>query len=461
MSNTAARRPGTRTGRPPGNVFRRALGAFLLLLLYDGAIRKWLLPGMEQIVFITKDALLLAALLHAALGRRHKTPAMMQPVARMLFTLYAVWAVLEMGNPALPNLLVAIWGLKSHLLYASLVVLLPLAFRSLDEIFQVLAKIYPWAVIPVCSLAFAQLAAPPDSFINQQVKGGTEGTAYFGEASLVRVTGTFSYISGMAAFVEVATLLGIGLFMLGVRSRLFLAALGFALAALPATGSRAVVAVVLLGSAIQLLSSFAARLIGLLSALRVAAALAILVAISLSTQDAAWEAFAQRLEGSRQDESRAATAFTNAFVFLDVAGATGFGTGSANLGAPALAKDMTPFSWLPGGGFGFEEESGRLVLELGLFGWMLSLGLRATLLLWAAALLMGGRTRAARTAAMLALPVMALAVHQGSGVFGASFTPVYYWFCVALLAMAEREHRQASPGGTRTPASPWREAGAR
>jgi hypothetical protein len=311
-------------------------------------------------------------------------------------------------------------------------------------------------VIPVCNLAFAQLAAPADSFLNQQVKGGTEGTAYFGEANLVRVTGTFSYISGMSAFVQVASLLGIGLYLAGIRSRLFLAGLGFTLATLPATGSRSVLAIVMAGAAIMLLTALASRLIGLASALRILAILAILVGISLSTQDAAWEAFAQRVEETRHDENRAATAFTNAFDFADLAGLTGFGTGAANLGAPALAKDVAPFSWLPD--TGFEEESGRLVLELGSFGWMLSLSMRLAIFLWAASLSLQGRTRAIRAVAMLALPVTALAIQQGNGVFGASFAPVYYWFCVALLAMAEYEQKKPRPARPRPQEGRWQGA---
>jgi hypothetical protein len=44
----------------------------------------------------------------------------------------------------------------------------------------------------------------------------------------------------------------------------------------------------------------------------------------------------------------------------------------------------------------------------------------------------------------MALPFMALGVHQGNGVFAASYMAVAYWFFVALLAMAQHEHQTAS-----------------
>jgi hypothetical protein len=114
-----------------------------------------------------------------------------------------------------------------------------------------------WVVVPVCTLAFVQLASPASSFINQQVRGGMDMIAYFGESGLVRVTGTFSYITGMASFVQATTVLGMALFLGGARSRKFLVGLGFALAALPATGSRGVIAIAAASAIIILFAALA------------------------------------------------------------------------------------------------------------------------------------------------------------------------------------------------------------
>ena len=424
---------------------RLGLGLFLLLLIYDGALRKWVLPSAEQILFVAKDALLLGLLVYAVLNRPRQPNASMQPAARALFLLYAAWVLLESGNLNLPSVLVGIWGLKAHLLYASLILLLPLAFANLDDVLRWLVKIYPWVVVPVCALAFLQLVSPADSFINQSLKGGTEGQAYFGEAGLLRVNGTFSYISGMAFFVQGAALLGMGLFLAGARSRLFLIGLGFSLAALPATGSRSVIASVAAGAFIMLLGAVVSRLIGTKMAVRIVLVSVLLGAISLQTQDTAWVALQQRTQMVAEhsgDIGRIFTAFTNAFTFFDTAGFLGFGSGSANMGSPALAKDVAPFSWLPNGLY-FEEESGRIVLELGMFGWLFSQLMRVALFIWSAKLVLKGRTRTVRVAAVLALPEMALGMYQGNGVFAPPVGATYYWFCVALLAMAQYEHKQA------------------
>jgi hypothetical protein len=426
-----------------------ALGLTLVLLVYDGAIRKWLLPEAEQLAFILKDMLLALTLAVWALrwaGRPR--PATMPPPIRLLVVVYAWWVILEMFNPNLPNVLVGIWGVKSHLLYASLLFLLPAAYSRLEDLFRVLAKLYPWLVIPVCTLAFAQLLSPTDSILNEQVAGSSAALAYFGESGLVRVSGPFSYISGMAAFVQISVLLGLALYLGGARSRLFLVSLGFALASLPVTGSRAVVAVAAVGAILVLGGALTARLIGTALVVRALAVMAVLGAISLYAQDAAWEALAQRTMSSRQDENRLITAFTNAFEFFDDAGLTGFGSGAANLGSAALSGNVVPYSWLPNS-TGFEEESGRIVLELGIVGWAISLSMRIGLLCWAAFLVTRGRSREARLAGVIALPLMALGVQQGNGVFAVPLANAYYWFCVAMMAMGRHRERQLKDERTR------------
>lgn len=440
--------------RDSAHWFRWTLGLLLFLVIYDGSIRKWLLPGAEQIVFIAKDALLVTALFLWLVLRGGKPLARLHPWVRLLFALYAYWVVLRVFSASLPNLLVGLWGVKSHLLYASVLLLLPLAYPKLEDLFAMFEKIYPWVVIPVCSLAFAQVLAPADSFLNQQVKDGTEAVAYFGDAGLVRVTGTFSYISGMAAFVQATCLLGMALYLGGARSRLFLVGLGFVFAALPVTGSRAVVAVVMVGAAVLLAAAKVSGAVGLKTVVRVVFVLAVLGAVSLYTQQDTWQAFSQRVEGSRGDQNRTFTAFTSSFDFMEVAGLTGFGTGAANLGAVALSGNVVPFSWLPFGG-AFEEESGRIVIELGIIGWALSVGLRVGLLIWAGALTLTGGSRTVRNVGVLALPVMALGVQQGNGVFAVPLAALYYWFCVALMAMARHQDLQTKVDRTQQLKAQW------
>jgi hypothetical protein len=420
------------------------LALFLILLIYDGALRKWLLPDAEQLLFIAKDVLLLVLICYALMNRPHQAKIAAPIEVRAAAFLYASWVCLEALNINLPSILVGIWGLKSHLLYAGIILVVPMAFSSLEVLLRWLERAYPWLVVPVCSLAFLQLASPGDSFINQQVRGGMEMVAYFGEEGLVRVAGPFSYITGMSYFVQSVTVLGVGLYLGGARSTLFLVGLGFALAALPATGSRGVIAVAIASATIMLFAAKGGNLIGSRMLVRIIVATSVLGGVSLLTQDAAWVALQERAESAQvgyDDSVRVLTAFTNAFNLFDLSGLFGFGSGSANFGSIALVREIEPFSWLPVG-VEFEEESGRVVLELGIIGWLLSLALRVALFFWSGRLALRALTRNARVAGVLAVPVMAMGMYVGNGVFAPPVGAIYYWLCVVLLAMAQYEHRQ-------------------
>ena len=139
---------------------------------------------------------------------------------------------------------------------------------------------------------------------------------------------------------------------------------------------------------------------------------------------------------------------------MDRAGLIGFGAGAANLGAVALVSNVSPFSWLPAG-TRFEQESGRLVLELGLLGWALSLLMRVAMLSWALYLLGRGANRTIGSAAVFVLPVMARAVAEGTGVFAPPLAAAHFWFAVAILGMAQHEHASVNAKARSHPVQ-WR-----
>jgi hypothetical protein len=249
----------------------------------------------------------------------------------------------------------------------------------------------------------------------------------------------------MSVFTQAAAQLGLGLLLCVGRSAWFLLGVLVTALVLPATGARAVI-VTTAGSLVTMIAiGVISGLVRARTAVQYTLVVAALMAISFGTQDRVWSALGQRAftdSEAAADTGRALTAVTNAFDYFDIAGWIGFGSGAANLGSPALAGPVEPFSWLPVGG-AFEEESGRLVLELGIVGWVLSLALRVSLLLWAAGLATKGRTHEARAAGVIALPLMLLGVHVGTGVFAPPVGASAYWFAVSLLAMAEQENVNA------------------
>lgn len=430
--------------RHRARLLRLGLGSFLLLLIYDGAVRKWLLVDYEQYVFILKDLLLCAILGLTVLTSRALTPRFdFYPPARALFLLYAGLVVVQAFNVNLPNLLLGVWGIKSHLLYAGLALVVAQAYVGPAECLQSLARLYPWMVVPPCLVAFVQLGFPADSFINQQVRGGIEHISHFGDGNLVRVTGTFSFSTGMAVFVQSAVILGAGLYLAGFRSRGFMLGLAVALAAMPASGSRGVIVTCVAAVMVLLLAALVARFVTLKRMAGFMFGLLVLGVFAFYVQGDAWEALGERTVRVAEDfgdESRAITIFTSAFDFFAIAGLFGFGTGATDSAAMALVPGGADFGWLPAGLY-FEEENGRIVLELGVVGWLSGLLLRGVLLFWSMSLCWKGKDQAVRAAGVMAAPIMAMGLYVGGGVFAPPLGSAFYWLAVGLLGMAQYRQR--------------------
>jgi len=425
------------------------LGLFLFLLIYDGALRRWAFPGVQQYLFIAKDALLFLVSIYIFFTIRGRSKNfVLPPSVQLLLLLYGAWVVLAATNTTLPNIAVGIWGIKSHLLYVSFIMLVPLAFGNLNTLLKTILKIYPFVVIPVCIIGLLQVVSPATSVLNQTITGNIEGLAFFGNSSLVRVYGTFSYVTGMAAFLQVVAIIGCGFYLFGVRSRPFLVSFVLVLAALPITGSRAVIVIFVISLLIMLLMALYAGLLDIGNIVKVLLALFIFIVISYLFHDDAWIALQERAAGAVGEQHRYLIAFTNAFYYFDIAGLFGFGSGSANLGAVGLANTAVPFSWLPMGG-SFEAWSGRLVIEIGIIGWLLSQIMRLAIFLWAINLTANGISQNVKLAAVLAFPVVTIGMYMGNGVFAPPFTSSFYWFCVAILAMAQYENRRLQLIGTR------------
>src|SRR6266446_9913503 len=103
--------------------WQRALFGVFVLLVFEGALRKWALPGAQAQIYLLKDAILLAVYLGFMLDNRRTLPAPAGTgLIKIVLVLGFVWGCIEVLNPNSPSILVGVMGLKSYVLYA------PIAF---------------------------------------------------------------------------------------------------------------------------------------------------------------------------------------------------------------------------------------------------------------------------------------------------------------------------------------------
>lgn len=217
-------------------MLKKLFWAYFLLLFFEGALRKWILPQLSAPLLLVRDPIALLIIWEAY--RTHKWPKQWTTVTSLLaigiVTLAAVQLVVG-ENPWFA----AVYGLRTYILP------FPVAFimgENLDkDDLHKFGQWLIWAILPLTALEVAQYIAPPFSPLNIGAYEGTVQIAY--AAGHVRASSTFSYVTGPMLYLPlVAAFLFYASATLGFAKQWLIWAAGAALVlAIPITGSRTVV----------------------------------------------------------------------------------------------------------------------------------------------------------------------------------------------------------------------------
>lgn len=175
-------------------ILRWLLWSYFFLVIFEGALRKWMLPQMATPLLVVRDPLCILALL---MGLR--------------YVLRQAWALgfLAIGIISIPlaltlghgNLYVALFGARVWILHFPLIFLFPAVFNR-EDIYR-FARVTLLLAIPMTLLLAVQFYLPQSHFVNTGVGG--EGTSVFsGAAGRHRASGTFSFTNGLSAFYALA-----------------------------------------------------------------------------------------------------------------------------------------------------------------------------------------------------------------------------------------------------------------
>jgi hypothetical protein len=419
--------------------WRAGVQVALVLVVFEGAIRKWLLPGAQDLIYFAKDVVLLGVYLgylREAPRLRHRVASL--PLLYPLLGMTAVFGLLQVFNPNLPNILVGVLGFKAYFFYIPLLLVLPAAFPSDAAAFRFLQR-YALLAIPVGLLAVAQFFSPATSTLNAYARAAAEGpyATTFGTSSHVRVTATFPYITGYASYLLATAVLLVTL--LSVRrwelwsNRLIYAGLGMTFLGMLMTGSRGPVVVFavifpLYWWLVVIRERQKAALLG-----RTLGAILILGAFLSFVGRDALDAFQGRASGSGSEiANRVLSPAVAPMKVLPHVGLLGFGIGSTHQTATALVPHLVPFSWLRG--LLIEVETGRVMVELGPLGFVLVYLVRIALAGLALRAALTLRTRFHRSLAAASFAFFFGAIPAGA-IFDVT-GGVYYWFFAGLLTLA-------------------------
>lgn len=181
--------------------WRAAVKTAFVLVLFEGAIRKWLLPQGQELVYFGKDVLLIGAYIKFFLSPDPDLRAWRLNAPVTAIVGLATLSGLSVLNPNVGSPLSALVGLKGYFMYLPMAFMMPFLFRTKEELIRQ-ATNYALLATPICLLGFLQWQSDRFSVINTFASGMAEtGATGFGFGDKSRITGTFSYLTGHSTFV--------------------------------------------------------------------------------------------------------------------------------------------------------------------------------------------------------------------------------------------------------------------
>ncbi len=339
---------------------RNLIWLYFLLLLFEGALRKWVVPRFDAPLLIIRDPLVLwiyiqAVRQHLSFNNSFFVPNLALAVITALLATFFGWG----------NVFVTIYGLRTDYLQIPLIFLIPQILNRDDVI--LMGKFTLWVALPIAALVVFQFRSPPDSFWNK----GTMATHY----GTVRPSGPFSFGTGLVAFFAMASAFLMYGYLQGRTYKIWLmAAVTFAiLIASACSGSRSCLASVALVVVAAILCVIM-RGKGGMGIIVAAVLIAILLPFlsSLSVFKEGTEQLQQRMaDTAAQGEdtegffTRYAGTMLGPLSNLGLVPTMGYGLGLGTNAALTLSSTAAELDWP-------EAEWGRLIFECGpIFGVLL------------------------------------------------------------------------------------------
>ncbi len=418
--------------------WRATILAIPFWLLLEGVFRKWVFPSAHIPIYFIKDIVLMAAFLRflslRMTGRMTRHSSL--KVYDFFFLLLVVWTFLEMFNPSIPHVAIAIMGIKVHLFYLFFLYASPYLFDSKEELLRYL-RWYVVCSLPLLILGIVQFFSPPGSFITTSLSWGDSAAEYtsFGGSGLfgdrVRITSTFAYLTEYAGYLTVLTMLLISMMQIKqLKGRWIL----YPLAALAGvnlmmTGSRAPILFIAVGTTLFFFMSgifSVKRFIGIAFRLGWVAIVASLV-IAIQFPEA-FQAFRDRASTTNDGVLRLFVPILEPWDKAPNAGPFGYGVGTAHQSTRFLVG--SDFDWGPMDR-AFEGEQGRVMMELGIMGFILFYVFRIILLIY-----MWGAVNRCKDLdlKMLAIALFILnVIFAVNGVLFSNLQLVSFWFFAGVV----------------------------
>ncbi|MDB5119064.1 MAG: rane protein [Sphingobacteriales bacterium] len=172
---------------------KKGIWLYFLLLIFEGALRKWFLTGLSTPLLLIRDPLALWLIFKGIENGILKVNAYL--VIIPLIGIIGIYTAFFLGHG---NIFVAIYGARVLLLQIPLIFLIGQVFNR-DDVLKV-GKATLWIALPMTLIIALQFYSPQSAWINQGVGGDVKGAGFDGALNFFRPPGTFSFTNGTTLF---------------------------------------------------------------------------------------------------------------------------------------------------------------------------------------------------------------------------------------------------------------------
>ncbi len=184
---------GLATTGDANRLLKQGIWAYFFLLIFEGALRKWVLPGLATPLLIIRDPL--ALWLVIMVWKRGLLPSNWYLSGMVLIGISGIFTACLLGHG---NMLVALYGARIMLIHFPLIFVIGSIFCWEDVV--KMGKATLWISVPMLVLIALQFYSPQSAWVNRGVGGDLDGAGFGGALGYFRPPGTFSFTNGTSLF---------------------------------------------------------------------------------------------------------------------------------------------------------------------------------------------------------------------------------------------------------------------
>lgn len=182
------------TAGEPYALYRKAIWIYIFLLIFEGALRKWVLPSLATPLLLVRDPI---AIWLTIVGLQKGWIKSGYAKTMMVVASISFFLAIVVGHH---NLFVTLFGWRIYFFHFPMIFVMGKVLTRTDLL--KIGQFMLWISIPMTILIFMQFHSPQTAWVNMGVGG--EGTAGFaGAMGYMRPPGTFSFTSGYVMFQAV------------------------------------------------------------------------------------------------------------------------------------------------------------------------------------------------------------------------------------------------------------------